>query len=91
MIRTSNSRMTSLNLKPTHELIQNFCSALAQFENLGVSHESAVNPPSTACSTITGEGGWMRGEGRTGKEQIGSPRFFLFASMNVETKSTNLR
>jgi hypothetical protein len=34
--------MTPLDLKPTHKPVQTFYSALAKFENLGVSHEGAV-------------------------------------------------
>ena len=34
--------MHRLELKPTHKPVQNYYAALRQFDNLGVSHETAV-------------------------------------------------
>ena len=34
--------MQRLELKPTHKPIQNYYSALRQFDDLGVTHETAV-------------------------------------------------
>ena len=34
--------MQRLELKPTHKPVQNYYAALRQFDNLGVTHETAV-------------------------------------------------
>ena len=37
-----NTAMQRLELKPTHKPVQNYYSALRQFDDLGVTHETAV-------------------------------------------------
>lgn len=49
--------MSALELKPTHKPVQIYYAALRQFDDLGVTHETAVRFASHPCSASKGEVG----------------------------------
>jgi hypothetical protein len=55
--------MQRLELKPTHKPVQNYYAALRQFDDLGVTHETAVRSAfQERVPELAGQNGWLAGK-----------------------------